>query len=537
MKRVAVFAALVLVPVAIPAQDGQQASPTIQVATRLVQINVVARDRSGPVSTLTKDDFSVTDQGKPQTISVFSIESTPGDNLAAEPPRGEFSNLVSRNGAAQPGVTILLLDNLNTLVGAGAEPYETSPTWLEEHALANAKNHLLEYLKGLDPNERVAIYSLTDELHVLCDFTGDRAQLLAVVEKFDATSKSRREEVEPGSTHTPVPGRFNQSINQERLILAGMKNQDRARTTMDALRAIASHVAGVPGRKNLIWLTANLPYSGTAIARMMAPAQIALYPVDARGLLPRSELSKAMTEGIDADDVARGRGTMPAETSQPIGIDAMLKMADATGGRAFTNTNDLTGAIRHAVEDAEVSYTLGFYVEKAALDDKLHEIKVKVKRGGVEVRYPKSYFASKADPVAESGNLTRALAMQSPLESSAIVMRANIARGGGTAANALKVAAIVDIREMRLTPEDGVRKGSFDIYFVQEDIRGKVIDSAEERVNLNLNDAQYDADLGTGVRCDESVTLLPEATSLRLLVQDRGSSKIGTIIVPVAEIK
>lgn len=536
VKRLLLVAALAGVPLILAANSGQQVPPTIHVATRLVQINVIARDKRGPVANLTREDFVVTDQGKAQTISVFSMESAARGNQQSTTRRaGEFSNVAERDRVAPGGITILLLDNLNTLTGAGAEPYETSPRWMEEHALANAKNHLIEYLKKLDPNERVAIYSLADSLRVLCDFSSDREQLLAVVEKFDATSKTRREEVEPGSTHTPVPGRFNSLVDQERLMLAGMKNQDRGQITIDALRAIVSHVAGIPGRKNLIWLTANLPYSGTAIARILSPAQIAAYPVDARGLLPRSELVASLRDGIDADSL--GRGGMPAETHQPIGIDAMLKMADGTGGRAFTNTNDLTGAIRAAVEDGEVSYTLGFYVDAGTLDDKLHELRVKLKRGDVEVRYPKAYFASKADPMAESENHTRILAIQSPLESSAILVRAKLGRANPADANALKIAATVDIHEIQLARDNSLLKGSFDIFFLQQDITGKVIETEENRINLDLSDAQYAADLGAGVPCAESVTLLPGAVTLRLLVQDRSSSKIGSVIVPVAEIK
>lgn len=538
MRRLPFIAAFALVSLAVFAQEEQQGSPKIQVATRLVQINVVARDRGGPVSTLTKDDFVVTDQGRPQAISVFSMERTRVARIALDPQRGEFSNLVFRNGEVQPGVTILLLDNLNTLAGAGAEPYETSPTWLEEHALANAKNHLLEYLKSLDPNERVAIYSLSDELHVLCDFTSDRAALLAVVEHFDATAKSRRETVEPGSTHTPVPGRdFNSSIDHERLMLAAMKNQDRARTTTDALRMIAGHMAGIPGRKNLIWLTANLPFSGEAIARILNPAQIAAYPVDARGLLPRSQLPVSMMTGVDADDVAQARDNMPAASFQPIGIDAMRKMADGTGGRAFTNTNDLTGAIRDAVEDAEVSYTLGFYVESGSLDDKLHEIKVKVKRSDVSLRYPKSYFASKADPGLVSENRTRVMAIQSPLESSAIVLRARIERNGFSPTASVSISSNVDLHGVQLAQDGSHLSGSLDFYVLQQDLAGKVIDASDSRVNLHLSSSEYAADLRTGVPCTASAELHAETTALRVLVQDRGSSRIGTIIVPVSEIK
>jgi VWFA-related protein len=276
-------------------------------------------------------------------------------------------------------VTIVLLDNLNTLSGSSPQPYENTPYWLEDHALANAKQHLIEFLKQLDSNDRIAIYGLTDSVHVLCDFTCDRDQLLAVVSKYDATSKTQREAVEPGDYHFPQQPPDNERALDAQVItdvqrLAALNNQARSQVTMAALIAIAAHVADIPGRKNLLWLTANLPFSGQAIARILGRANIAAYPVDARGLLPRTPSTSA-ADIMDADDYALGKlGVPPANAPLPVGIEAMQDMADETGGRAFVNTNDLTGAIRKVVEESAVTYTLGFYLEPSSLDGKFHEL-------------------------------------------------------------------------------------------------------------------------------------------------------------------
>jgi VWFA-related protein len=71
-------------------------------------------------------------------------------------------------------------------------------------------------------------------------------------------------------------------------------------------------------------------------------------------------------------------------------------MAENTGGRAFYNTNDIQHAIRDAVDDSEVTYTLGFYADTNALDARFHKLKVLVNRKHVEVRYRKGYMASPA---------------------------------------------------------------------------------------------------------------------------------------------
>jgi VWFA-related protein len=192
-----------LAAIAVSAGDVPQ-GPTINVSTRLVEVGVIARDKNGPVADLTKDDFVVLDRGKPQKISVFSVESTESTQQPTQPlPQNTFSDLPQYGTATPRSVTIVLLDNLNTLYGSAPTIYEDTPRWMEDHALANAKAHLLEYLKNLGPQDRVALYGLSDALHVLCDFTSDRGQLLAIVQSYDARSRTSREVVEPGGTHLP----------------------------------------------------------------------------------------------------------------------------------------------------------------------------------------------------------------------------------------------------------------------------------------------------------------------------------------------
>jgi hypothetical protein len=153
------------------------------------------------------------------------------------------------------------------------------------------------------------------------------------------------------------------------------------------------------------------------------------------------------------------------------------------------------------------------------------------------VRYPRAYFASKADPKLESENRTRLVAIQSPLESSTIAVRAKLQRSGAPEPNSLEAAATVDIHEVQFANEGGVLKGSFDIYCLQQDVTGKVIEGLDNRINLNLTDQQYQAELNSGAAWNKVIALRPEAKTLRVLVQDWATSKIGSLIVPVAEIK
>ena len=159
-----------------------------------------------------------------------------------------------------------------------------------------------------------------------------------------------------------MPGKeFNDNIGAQALEFAAETNERRATRTMAALQSIASHVANIPGRKNLVWLTANLPFSGAALAAHFGSCtDRCLSRGRARPSCSRSSEYRPATLWLKAPNLVDvlGLDKSPAQTDEPIGIDTMEKIAEDTGGRAFANTNDITSAIRKAVEDSAVTYTL-----------------------------------------------------------------------------------------------------------------------------------------------------------------------------------
>jgi VWFA-related protein len=532
------WAAILLTCLAVPMTLASQSAPEnsqLRISTHLVQFGVIVRDARGPLGNLTKDDFVVLDRGKPQKISIFSAEPGEAGAQSAKPLlQNTYSDQAQFGGKKPRSVTIVLLDNLNTLSGSSPMLYEDTPSWLEDLALANAKRHLIEFLEHLNPNDRIAIYGLTNSLHVLCDFTCSRDQLLAVVNKYDTTSKTKREAVEPGNYHTGVPGNFDESINSDVRTMAALNNEARAQATMSALTAIAAHVAEIPEQKNLLWLTANLPVSGHAVAQVLGRANIVAYPVDARGLLPRGPLLD-ISQVTGADENARGGiGSSPAMTPQPIGIDAMEQMADDTGGRAFVNSNDLTGVIREVVENSAATYTLGFYLDAGAADGKFHKLRVEVKRTGLSMTYPKGYFAFKDVPATQDESRNSFLAaIRSPLDSSAIPLEVKVDSAGQSATRSLQIAGTVGIKGIPLAQNGAMRRGILDVYTIEQDDQGNVLHQTNNRLNLNLTEQQYQADLQSGVLFHKSVEPGKATTVLRVLVQLAGTAEVGSVIIPL----
>lgn len=524
---------------------GQQPgpSPVFRSSSHLVQLNVIVQERNGqPIRDLQKDDFVISDRGKAQQIRVFSLDEAERAGESAERlPANTFSDEAKYHGSVAPNVTLILLDNLNTLSTTSADVYEDSPIWLEAMALGRAKKNLLEYLGSLGPHQRIALYGLSDTLHVLCDFTCSRDELLAVVKSYDTTSHTRRVDVEPGQyrvPENPYGANINRYTTQQAREMAAMNNQARAQVTMAALNAIAAHLADVPGRKNLLWLTGNLPFSAEAIARVLSPAGISAYPVDARGLLPH-ELGENIEGYIDADAYALGELGTPAPHAQPTGIDTMQHMAEETGGRAFVNTNDLTGAIRKAVEDATVSYTLGYYIEPGWVDGKYHEVHVQVRRPGAVVRQPKGYFAVKDEAASEDDRRRNfAAAVKSPVEFSAIPLTLKVERLNQPKPGVLQLAGSVGIGNLGLPQATaGTHSGALDIYVLEQDAAGNVLHQSANRIALKLTPEQYAAYLKSGISFQKSVQPSEGTAVLRVVVQDPSSAAVGSVLISLAQLK
>ena len=490
--------------------------PTFRTGARLVEISVVVDDRNGAVANLHKQNFQITERGKPRAISIFSMTSARG---AAAPalPAHTFSNLIG----APRGVTVILFDRLNTFTGVGAQPYEEHPQWQEQLALSNARQHVLGFLEELDSRDRVAIYSLGRTLDVLSDFSSDRARLRSIVEKYQPISLTHRDDADPLPVHVPDQPEFSAAIDRERQREAALVNRTRAQTTMEALAAIAAHLAAIPGRKNLVWLTADVAIPSAA-GRLLSRAQVAIYPVDVRGLLPEVDLTVS-------DDKGQGSvfGRRPGQHPQgptPPGQQTMTELAAETGGRAFLNTNDLTSAIRSAVEDAVVTYTLGFYVEESDLDGKFHEIKVRVDRPHDEVRAPHGYFALASEPDPSFD------AVASPLESSAVGLTARVDRK----ADAVTVTGVIHLAGLELPAQGDLHSGAVEVNFVQQDSAGRVLDRAQQRYDLHLDRAQYAKYLKSGVIFRGTIQARAGLATLRVVVS--AGARLGSLIIPADQL-
>jgi VWFA-related protein len=393
------------------AQDPAPASgetPTVlRTTVRRVVLDVVVTDPQGsPVRGLTKADFSVTEDGKPQEIIAFDANgfSSGMDYLPPVLPPQPPNTFVNMPATPEKGPLYVLLYDL---VNMDSSDQMNSP---EDHsAQLIARQQLIKFIQGKPEGTRFAIFVRSDGLHLIQGFTSDKALLLSAIDP-----------------HNPKP-----HIPVVFLMAPNFGRGDRI-SALDNLHAIATYLDGLPGRKNLIWFSSEFPLSLFAAdtdgpnfqeetkttLELLARDQIAVYPVDARGVpsqdshaqLATSVHSDTITSPIEAGTgsaVGSGGGSAansPSQTSSFVqGSSTVMNsyatmdgIARETGGRAFYSDNDVAGALAKATQDGSTYYTLEYAPTNLQYDDKLRNIHVELKRKGYDLAYRRFYYGAES---------------------------------------------------------------------------------------------------------------------------------------------
>jgi VWFA-related protein len=407
-------------------------APTLKVQTRLVMVDVVARDKSGKVVTdLQPEDFKLLEDGKPQRISVFAFQHPGTEPAAAEPKPASipntFNNKPRFRGASS--LNVILVDALNT-------------TFLNQ---AYVRVEMVKFLEKLPPGQPIAIYTMGRKLRLLQDFTTDLDQLKRVIQSMKGESSHVLSDAN-GTSEAPMTltGIADQvaidMATQLRAQIQDFSDQniadradERVQYTMGALMSLARTLAGFPGRKNLIWLSESVPLGiypdarpvkesndtraqlgeesapGTRngignqrdyvnqlrlLSNMLADAEVSVYPVDARGLVGSAFFNVA--NPMNGQGGAGGLATKIEGKQAEELFQAhynMRDIAENTGGLPFYNRNDLDVAVREGINDGSTYYSIGYYPTEKTWDGKFRKIQLTVTRAGVKLRHRAGYYA------------------------------------------------------------------------------------------------------------------------------------------------
>lgn len=561
-------------------QEAQKERPAIRRTTRLVLVPVVAVGRDGkPIADLREEEFQVFEGGKRQSVQLFSLERrnaanpavpTSADALPTTPAKENSASRlpgVTNRGpeAAHKNVTAVLLDALNT---------RTTDQ-------AFGREQVRGLFKKLEGEERVGLYALGAELRVLQDYTTDSAALEKAVSDYKGGIPVNLNASTPRRPDSPSD-RFDDMLRDLNARIAAFHTTARVQATARAIESIANHLAKFPGRKSLVWVSGGFPFSLNTriipnplnssierplydeevrrVARALNHANVAIYPVDVRGLIDptggdpdfnRSMRLRPGTGEIRDPSLAAAQGQsgvvdLSRSTQQTaygavqtgevnLGqiapqMEVMKSLADDTGGIAFVNTNDIFGAVRRALDDSRVTYVLGYYPTHKQWDGKFHTLEVKIARPDVQLRHRRGYYAFPDQPLDMK---QRELMLQdiagSPLEATGIGLGVSCTTDGSKVTLAIQI----DATNLRVRQEGERWLGSFDLFFGQIDAEGKLLQGAAEEAAIDVPQEAFERFLRQGVRLERRRTPLPAATRLRVVVLEPSTGLPGSVTIPL----
>lgn len=574
---------LLLTAAPVWSQTPAPAAPTLQTAVQLVVEDVVVTDSAGrPVHGLQGGDFTLRENGAPQTLRGFDEHVGGRESHTAAPalPAGVFTNVPAVDGVAN----VLLLDGMNT-------PPESQPY---------LRDQLVRFLAAERPGTRTAVFTLNQSLRMLQDFTIDPALLRRVVKlqgvQFSPLLNRELNDTDAHKTSERLSDLIEQSsdssqkqmLEQMQTTLldmearrASQQTQIRARLTMDALNQLARYLAGVPGRKNVLWFSGSFPitimrevqttgdpFAGQAdlsdelrrTINLLAANRVAVYPIDARGLEPIPSQSSA--ENGSTGNRLRTQRTYGSTAANPrdsqFALDqamehgTMLELAHGTGGEAFYNTNGLQAAMERSTTDGSNYYTLQYTPPPGTKPGEVRKIDIKLRQSGAKLSYRRTYYTTAPRDAAAAASPIPAAARYSAPDASELAFQLQPEAvssappdkvigwkfaGGNGSLYALQV--LLPVGALHVTQDsDGKHRATLEYATVLYDAKGTVLDSRQDRAALQLDEARYQAMLQGGLSFHHTVALpVGSNGSVRVLVRDVGTNRIGSLRLADAQIR
>jgi VWFA-related protein len=587
---------------------------TLHTGTQLVIVDVVVQDRAGhPVHGLSQENFVLSEQKKPQTVRNFEEHSSVGAQKPGPPLPPMQPGVFTDYNPVPPDSTlnILLIDSLNT-------PMKDQ---------MYVRQQLQDYVKHAKPDARIAIFGLTNRLILLQGFTQDPEILKAAVEHrliargstllddpvgTEGDSTNLSDAMQDSGAGGMAGAAFQTALaNVQQFEAEQQSFQTQLRTTytLDAFNALAHYLINFPGRKNLIWFsgsfplqiepdpTLNDPFAVMAdsneefreTTNLLAQAQAAVYPVDARGLMSPPMFSAANSgKKYVGNPQSFGRDLMKFDQSQADEHMTMDQMASDTGGHAYYNTNGLADAVAKALEAGANYYTLTYNPANHNRDGDYRDIRVELAGPaaamGYKLAYRHGYYADdpgKPVKAPKHGQLPTNVASKPGVPTAAMLAdhaaeaygREAVDRGAPTPSDILFKVRVVPLtgknddtvapgnqpdpkgtmkapyrtfavdyvalpRDFTMMPQsDGRHTGEIEFMTFVYDSDGLLLNVADKDIKVNFTAENYKQFVSQPVRVQLMISApVKKESFLRVVIRDVPSNHFGAVEIPASEV-
>ncbi len=517
-----------------PAPAAPAPQPRFRVEVNYVEVDAVVTDAQGNfVRDLTRDDFEVIEDGRPQQISAFSIVDVPVERADVPLLAPDVVPDVRSNERQFDGrLYLILLDDLHT-----------AP--LRSNRVKAAAKQFVERYVGA--NDLVAVVSTGGRTDASQEFTNSKARVLRAIDHFmgQKPRSSTLEKLDLYNIRRGTPAASDPLTDPY-----AFERAAKARDMLDTLANISTWMANVHGRRKAIVMIGegidydiNNPFDNQdasairddlrdAIAAA-SRANVTIYSIDPRGLTANGE--EAIELSGYADDPSLHLDTRGLQEELRLSQDSLRSLADQTGGFAVLNANDFRNGFDRIQRDNSTYYLIGYYSSNERRDGRYRKLIVRLKRPGLQVRSRRGYVAPKGKepkPANNKSGLSAELsdALNSPVPSSALPMIVAAAPFKGTAPDASVLVAIeLGARRLPFKEQNGTFHNAIELTTVAIDQRGNTHGLPPATMQLKLTPPTHEAVLARGLRMLQRLPLTAGQYTLRVGMREQNGGAIGTL--------
>ena len=531
----------------------KEAPVTFKSTSNLVPVTVVVRDHKGhPVGTLGRDDFQLFDNGKPQTISKFTMEK-----ISKEPAAPATTPKAPPQPDAKPTTGEALVDATSDGIPDRFLAYLFDDLHLSGSEMKYTRDAARRQIDSSEHRlDRVAIYTTSGRN--MTDFTGDREKLNSALDALGTGQATATNEMQQHSC-PPVTYYMGDLIyndnNAEALALEvaeamacapGLNGKlwtvmaqssareaffmgDRETTwALDALRVVIAKMASMPGQRGMVLvspgflvLSDRMPQETSLIERAIK-ANIVIGALDARGLYTTIPGGDASERGNPAPTLIVQKQIYKSAETLAVS-DIMDELSSGTGGKFYKGLNDMDEGLAVTAATPEYIYVLGFTPQDLKLDGRYHHLKVSLNGiKGMDLQVRKGYYAPKyaTDPKEQiKQQLEETFFSRDEIHDLPAVLQTQYFQqesGDST----LSAVAMIDVKKLAFHKEADRNANDITVETGLFDNDGNFVTGIEKVVTLRLLDATLEKRLASGIGVKSSFTVHPGRYVVRMVVRD-----------------
>ena len=549
---------------AVPEISSEETTQSFQVKVNLVEVRVVVRDSKGnAVGSLKQDEFVLLDDNTPQTITRFSVErgAAPVSATAGQSPVEQNPNDITSRLANSWRLAYLFDD------------FNSAP-----NDLANARKAANQAIDSLAPGELLGIFTFSGQ--GMQDFTSDKERLRTAVAKLQPRPQGgsiasdcppinyyMADQLKnyndpdlfkvvlqqvigcqfggmvPGDGSEPVHRPGGQPVRKtgDQLLLENEEKathqaidrvyqagEAQAELIFQSFNEIIRHVSEMPGQRRMVLLSPGF-YVGRirqadltdSLNRAIA-AGVVVNTLDLRGVVAQQLTGADISQPAYASSVY-GTSMISYQAAANLAqADPLMQMANATGGKYFRNSNDISGGLAKLGAEPEFSYLLAFNPKNLQNDGKFHTLKVELKPPStLSVQARKGYYAPKPAGASKDNDRQIAEAVFGHDEIHELPLRVQT-QFFKTSDQAAQVSVLVrvDVRHMQFRKADGRNMNDLTVVAALFDRNNNLVSGKNNTVRMHIKDDTLATKLNSGITLNNKFDIAPGSYLVRVVARD-----------------